>query len=320
MSCVKEEAMHRRQLNSAEIQLTIEPTGPVLIKTGMEGADPTLPDMNFVRTNGQIYLPGSSLKGVIRSYCEKILRTVRPGEDRICCNIFDDKSSCGKRMEKKESSPKIYRDSCLACKLFGSTALASHIWIKDFYPLDEVKTEERTNVAICRILGSVAAGPFDMEVLINGKFHGQLYLRNFELWQLGLLGLCLRDMAEGRVRIGFAKSRGLGEVRITVDRILIRYHGREIKENKMVRLGQQDSKLEINCDGHTMVYGVGRLANEEEIKDYDYSPADETSVEGLVKPFQDLTEVVYSLEGHQDAMALFRACVNNNWKEKILKG
>ncbi len=61
--------MHKRLLNEAILSIAIEPHGPILIKAGDKGADPTLPDMEFVRTNGTPYLPGSSLKGVIRAHC-----------------------------------------------------------------------------------------------------------------------------------------------------------------------------------------------------------------------------------------------------------
>ena len=69
--------MHKCLFNEAIIKLTIEPVGPILIKAGDSGSDPTKPDMSFVRTmrNGEstVYLPGSSLKGFLRSHCEKLL-------------------------------------------------------------------------------------------------------------------------------------------------------------------------------------------------------------------------------------------------------
>ena len=62
--------MHKALLCELHLDFAIEPRGPLLIKSGREaGADPTLPDMNFVRTyhptlGETVYLPGSSLKGV----------------------------------------------------------------------------------------------------------------------------------------------------------------------------------------------------------------------------------------------------------------
>ncbi|MEA5518042.1 hypothetical protein [Limnoraphis robusta] len=63
--------MHKKLVNHCTINLTIIPDGPILIKSGKEGADPTKPDMEFVETyhtgGRSIYLPGSSLKGAIRA-------------------------------------------------------------------------------------------------------------------------------------------------------------------------------------------------------------------------------------------------------------
>lgn len=316
--------MHKRQLNRAEIRLAIEPQGPLLIKSGMESGDPTLPDMNFVRTNGQVYLPGSSVKGTLRSYCEKILRTVKPADPRWCCNPFDE-DSCGKKAEKKEkvSSTELYRDhSCLACRTFGSTAFASHLLVKDFYPAPGTspKTEQRTNVAIDRILGSVAAGPFDMEVVVEGRFEGCIQLRNFELWQLGLVGLALRDLAEGRVRLGFARSRGLGEVRAVVEKVTLRYSGMELSDEAraMRRLGgERKDAWELSRKDRSLVYGIGRLATPDEVRDYGYSTDDEADIDLPVFPEQDLIEVLSAFEGPEAARSLFRACVDKNWREKV---
>ena len=72
--------MHKRFVNHCTIELTLKPDGPILIKSGREGADPTKPDMEFVDTyyegRRSIYLPGSSLKGAIRAHAERIVRTV----------------------------------------------------------------------------------------------------------------------------------------------------------------------------------------------------------------------------------------------------
>lgn len=226
--------MHKRLVNELRLGFLIAPQGPLLIKSGKEaGADPTLLDMNFVRTNHAelgrtVYLPGSSLKGSVRSYCEKIGRTV--GLD--VCNPLTDES-CGRRLERKArtaSSAEIYHDLCPICRLFGHMVMASHAWFADAYPTPETiqavnETEERDGVAIDRISGAVAVGPFQLEVVTRGVFQTQLTVRNFQLWQVGLLAVALRDMTDGRVPIGFAKSRGLGQVKVTYQKLQISYPG-----------------------------------------------------------------------------------------------
>ncbi|NJN19626.1 MAG: hypothetical protein HC822_26985, partial [Oscillochloris sp.] len=83
--------MHKATFVQGLISLSIQPDGPILIKAGESGgADPTLPDMEFVRTRGagsagrgQAYLPGSSLKGVVRAQAERICRSLDSEQQQI---------------------------------------------------------------------------------------------------------------------------------------------------------------------------------------------------------------------------------------------
>ena len=82
--------MLKRLYNEARFTRSMLTTGPVLVRSGF----PTLPgpDMTPVLTKRgdewQVYLPGSSLKGVIRSHLEKICRTLRPEPPVVCeCSL-----------------------------------------------------------------------------------------------------------------------------------------------------------------------------------------------------------------------------------------
>ncbi len=227
--------MHKRRVNELKLDLTIQPAGPILIKSGDDGGlDPTLPSMSFVRTlhpqdkRQTIYLPGASLKGVIRSHSERILHTVFGEDPTICCDPLARNGNCFDRLRKQsiKDAAEQYKQMCLACRTFGHMANASHFLSADAYPSEAInELPVRQNVAIDRLSGGVAVGPFDMEVALEGQFKTTLSLFNFELWQVGLLALTLRDLAEGRVRLGFAKSRGLGEVQVTFNCLEIGYPG-----------------------------------------------------------------------------------------------
>lgn len=231
--------MFKQSLNTLTLVFQLSPTGPLLVKSGREArADPTLVDMNFVRTHHPgyekptVFIPGSSLKGTMRSYTERILRTVLGEGPDTCCNPFDEQSFCGKRLENDEGpSAKRYRESCPACRIFGNTALAGRLSITDAYPPTELleetnATEQRDGVAIDRLLGGVAVGPFTLEVVTRGAFQATLLLENFELWQLGLIGVALRDLGTGLCPIGFGKTRGLGRVKVNLEKLSVGYPGR----------------------------------------------------------------------------------------------
>jgi CRISPR-associated RAMP protein (TIGR02581 family) len=184
--------------------------------------------MEFVRTwhNGKrvVYLPGPSLKGVIRSHCERIVRTV--GEGRSCNPVVKEESCVGQNGLKQEHDGKhVHSRSCFICQMFGNTVLAGRVRTKDAYPVnpDDIRTEERNGVAIDRVFGSVAVGPFQMEVVTAGEFKTRIAIRNFTIAQLGLLALALRDLKLGRVGIGFGKSRGLGHVTLEWGTLTLRY-------------------------------------------------------------------------------------------------
>lgn len=307
--------MLKKLLNQVSFELTLEPRGPVLIKSGIEGgADPSVPDMQFVRSDGQVYLPGSSLKGIFRSYAEKIARTV----GARCCNPFDDDTKsptcfCGKRAEKQRDGRDIYRKSCRICQLFGSTAMASRVKFNDAYlPTGQnAITETRTSVAIDRILGSVAHGPFDFEVVTRGTFMASIHLRNFELWQLGLLALVLRDLEEGLLPVGFGKSRGLGEVKAQVTALTIRYLGAQPGSNGVTL---PDGRT---FDVLSTLYGIGFLtADEGERKAYGLSKNDKVSLQAQGRLSSDgfATSVAFDEAARRE---VFRACVNECWQEVV---
>ena len=284
--------MHKRALNELQLDFIIEPRGPILIKSGREsGADPTLLDMNFVRLDhvglgrSTVYLPGSSLKGTVRSYCEKVARTLADDHASragipLSCNPLGNGDrrgrpdyACGKYADKHKlsSGPRVHKESCPICRTFGHTHLAGHLRMSDAYPWDPDapdaladyeaanRTGQRDGVAIDRVSGAVAVGPFQLEVVTRGRFYGRLTLRNFQLWQVGLLAIALRDIARERVPIGFGKSRGLGRVTRGYRRVEIGYPG---------RFSTQFNDYDLR----ETLMGVTGFMDEATIDQYDYRP------------------------------------------------
>ena len=255
--------MLKRLVNECRFNLIIHTEGPVLVRSGHGTVSG--PDMAPVRTyrNGktEVYLPGSSLKGVFRSHIEKVIRTLK---DDIVCNPFvkteDDKAEekgsrlvypdyaevfCGDKFEvrqrdeslrignnqwrhekEKLTNEKVYRDSCPVCRLFGSTSFIGRVAISDAYLAGSQRIEQRDNVGIDRFTGGVASGPFDLEAVSSGvAFEASIHIRNFEVWQLGMLMRIVQDLENSLIRIGSGRSRGLGNVKGEIAKILINYIG-----------------------------------------------------------------------------------------------
>ncbi len=243
--------MHKQLVNQCTIHLSLIPKGPILIKSGRQGSDPTKADMEFVETyqNGEktVYLPGSSLKGAIRAHAERIVRTV--GGDRQTSNgIWANDSTTRDRYANRHvnsfTGDTAYKTSSFTEQMFGNTSLASRIRIEDAYSSVSPILEERNGVAIDRVLGSAASSAlFNYQVCTSGKFETRIHIRNFSLAQLGLLGLVLRDLNDGWFAIGFGKSRGLGNVSVEYHSAIVQYPGCELlkgeerKDDKISPLG-----------------------------------------------------------------------------------
>lgn len=269
--------MHKRFVNQCTIALTLVPCGPILIKSGKEGADPTKPDMEFVETyhagGRSIYLPGSGLKGAIRAHAERIVRTVgseRYNSQKPNYPWANDPLNDKYDYLKDKYARDIYKFSSFTDQMFGNTSIASRIRIEDAYPIDpkQLKVEERNGVAIDRVFGSVAVGPFNYQVCTAGEFRTKIHLKNFSLAQLGLIGLVLRDLDDGWFGLGFAKSRGLGMVEVKLNSAVVQYPGCVLENQQICHLGGQGQW------SHTSLLGAGVFLESEERTGYGFPAND----------------------------------------------
>ena len=89
---------------------------------------------------------------------------------------------------------------------------------KLFQQVSEEIKELRDGVGIDRQTGGASHGAkFDLEVVSTGvAFETDIHLRNFELWQLGMLFIVLQDMEDELIPLGSGRSRGLGKVKAEI--------------------------------------------------------------------------------------------------------
>lgn len=275
--------MHKRFVNHCTIDISLIPQGPVLIKSGKEGADPTKPDMEFVETyhsgGRSIYFPGSSLKGAIRAHAERIVRTIGRDSKPSAPNALWANDPLNDNYDylkepndknKKLPAPEIYHQSSFTDQLFGNVLIASRFRIEDAYPVNpkDVKTEERNGVAIDRVFGSVAVGPFNYQVCTAGEFRTKIHLKNFALEQLGLLGLVLRDLNNGWFGVGFAKSRGMGLVEVKLNEATVEYPGCVLQDDQIRLLGH-----DLRWPHNTLI-GAGMFLSNQEREKYGFPSSD----------------------------------------------
>jgi CRISPR-associated RAMP protein (TIGR02581 family) len=232
--------MLKKLMNEAYFTLRITTTGPLLIRSGrVTGSGPDMtPVLTYRNSRYEVFLPGSSLKGVFRSHSEKVVCSLK---SRVVCYPFasseereaniskrreDYRDSCGavftqlarenmqERTKLDEDTEFAYANSCPTCRLFGSTGFTGRIAIGDAYLVSKAATEQRDGVGIDRLTGGASHGAkFELEVVSTGvSFETDIHVRNFEIWQLGMLFVVLQDMSDQLIRIGSGRSRGLGQV------------------------------------------------------------------------------------------------------------
>ncbi len=251
--------MLKRLVNECRFTLSITTKGPFIIREGRlnkrdkdtkeeEDKHKGVPDNIPIRRvwrgtkddfklEQPYYLPGTSLRGVMRSHLERIVRSSVP-DRTLCCDPLRKEAlpdqGCGFWLDnhKEQGTGHAYKRSCVVCRLFGSTAQGSRIRIADSGTVNvpAEKMNMRDHIGIDRFTGGVCSGAnFRDLVMEEGvAFQNTVSIRNFELWQLGLLAFVIRDLycwEDGLIRMGYGKSKGYGQVQGEVGDIFISYFG-----------------------------------------------------------------------------------------------
>ncbi|MEM3387370.1 MAG: CRISPR-associated RAMP protein Csx7 [Nitrososphaerales archaeon] len=152
-------------LNSIyNIELELENITPLSICSGKEGIGAV--DNPIVKRDGIPYIPGSTLKGVLRSEAERYARHFGS-----VCDILNPSGENGELTLKKskEKGKQDYKP-CIICRIFGGPTYASHIYIYDAKPIDKKPPiGVRRRVSINRVLGAHHSDKlFDIEYVEPG--------------------------------------------------------------------------------------------------------------------------------------------------------
>jgi len=209
---------------------------PVLVNDPAEAARTGWDHSHVRRSDGLPILPGSSVRGVLRSRVEQILRSL----DGFACDLHRRSEACHERLdpppvagEDETDQPqrcgleKEYEGMCLACRLFGCGRLASSVRVTDFHAVEEGRALGQDFVAVDRFTGGTAPGAkFDARGQTGVTFAGQLHVdlgddrdagTGVGPVGLGLLALAIRDLLLGDLAIGSGTAKGFGEHRTTIE-------------------------------------------------------------------------------------------------------
>jgi CRISPR-associated protein Csm3 len=200
------------------------------IGTGVSGETTDAP---FIRQGVTPFVPGSSLRGVMRSTAERMARSLGTG----CCVLFDEeaetkcwagdktmrekfgKATAGERTQFLRSKD---FHLCPICRLFGSTLMAAQLKVGDAAFSNAAKLVRRDGVGIDR--DTETAKPkikYDFEVAepeAEGALKFTLEIENAGPKEMGVLYIVLMEMERG-FSVGGKKSRGLGEVKLELKKV-----------------------------------------------------------------------------------------------------
>ena len=223
-----------------QVQATLEMQTALSVGARLS-LEPTGTDLPVVkRPDGLPFIPGSSIKGTVRSQAERILRTVNRRPDVWACDPFADPCVSGSRkaelwqqaeQQNRQQADMIFaesvwKESCTACRLFGSPWFAGRLAFKDAYLVNAddllVVTQIRDGVGIDRDLGAARSNiKYDFETVVPGaRFGVEILGENLEDWEVGCLLAVLRPWEEGALSLGGKVTRGPGwgalrEIRLT---------------------------------------------------------------------------------------------------------
>ncbi|RLI35977.1 hypothetical protein DRO55_04425 [Candidatus Bathyarchaeota archaeon] len=162
---------------------------------------------------GVPYIPGSSIKGKVRTEAEKIARKL--GYE--VCNPPDTKKMCGSLKSDE-------KDLCIVCQIFGTAgekiSRASKVKFRDALPLEEVKEfEVRTGIALDRERGSVhRKALYTIEAVPAGtRFGFEMVAENLTDEELSLLLAAVKSVQD--TGLGGSSTRGFGKVRVSIKRV-----------------------------------------------------------------------------------------------------
>jgi len=183
-------------------------------------------DQPIMKIGGVPVIPGSSIKGALRSTTESIMS--ESGID-VCIPGASIPKTVKQRGQSRDYAKGLGRlppcdysrdnTCCPVCDLFGAASLSGRAMFLDARPESEIVPIKRTHVAIRRDTNAQSDGSLmELEAVDEGEvFLGTIRIVNAEDWQIGAILRALEVLK--LIGIGAKKTAGYGEIDATVKKI-----------------------------------------------------------------------------------------------------
>lgn len=200
---------------------------PLHIGTGITEFSPIAVDNSIIRDeNNNPFIPGSSLKGVLRCFIERLLHSGIFSEYTSC--IITDKPCVDNNKIKeikyrfknspnamKEISMELYSAQCDVCKVFGGKSFASKLKIADAKLIgNKASILQRNGVIIDRDTLTAAYGlNYNFETVVAGtEFYFEMTIDNLDKEHEMLLKIIINQLKSENLTVGGKISAGLGTI------------------------------------------------------------------------------------------------------------
>ena len=181
---------------------------------------------------GKPLIPGSSFKGALRSRLESFLRGIDPNRAEDPANYTSStRNNQVKNLKVKHKNDDLNLTQELIGitddigSLFGTPWMASKFQVRDLTVQLNAwfgQYQERDGVAIDRDTETAADGKlYDYQVVPAATpFDFKAVVENAHDWELGLLTIGLHQFETEQIPLGGGRSRGLGVVKLEIDKML----------------------------------------------------------------------------------------------------
>lgn len=232
------------QKRKLTFEINWQPASPLMVKTEGNGvAVDILPLVSAIESSVTFVLPGSSIKGALRFQAERIIRTVcnspikedSQKEDSkfmdqievpLVEDLFGTRAKANK--ETKKGIGSLFIDDCYANipitpSDWGNIEAATNE--KNLREaLDNARlqnVQQAFHVAVDRWTGGAADGMLYSNLELMKIKWKPIYLtldidrlHENKLFAISLLLLCLRDLVDGRIPLGYGTNRGMGSIKV----------------------------------------------------------------------------------------------------------
>ncbi|MGL5203011.1 RAMP superfamily CRISPR-associated protein [Cetobacterium sp.] len=271
--------------NEIKISLKITPKSPLLIKASDDVQEKgNLIQWNTTAGSKDAFIPGSTLKGMLKDIFYSIwydhfnleedkFKEIPEGKYKNDDKVYDYEDYMEDIL--KEKGEDVFLEKSLKIsKLFGAKNLKSRLHIDDAYLKKHGKEEKGPKVEkkkhksitpIDRFTGG-AVVPLQFEYTTDA-FVTELTIKNVEKDELKALLFVIRDSIDGDVRIGSSKTRGFGEIELSIESM-------EYKEFKNSSLTLDSSNFNLDTEkslklGEDYLYKVYELKENEPLKNFE---------------------------------------------------